>query len=92
MGFPEIEIEIEKLFLSLGAVKARLNNGNFYEKDNFYYKMSYLKSMDSYVIEYAEGKNDAENNLFEDGDMYPLSLGDSFINILEKDLKKYYLN
>lgn len=88
----ELETKIEKLFLDLGAIKVTLKNGSFYEKDNFYYKISYLKSLDSYVIEYAESKEEAENNLLEDGDTYPLSLGNDLINTLEKDLKKYYLN
>lgn len=92
MNITDLEAKIENLFFNLGAIKISLKNGTFYEKDNFFYKMSYLESIDSYVIEYAEGKKDAENNIFEDGDTYPLSLDDQFIDVLEKDLKQYYLN
>jgi hypothetical protein len=34
---------------------------------------------------------DAQKNLYEDGDLYPVSLGDSLINLFEEDMVKYML-
>ncbi|MDQ1236806.1 hypothetical protein QE450_004304 [Paenibacillus sp. SORGH_AS306] len=87
----KIDQKVKSLIKDLGFQEIILKESNMYLWFNKYYKITFLEDFQSYVIECAESLEDAEKGLFEDGDLYPLSLGeDSLINILRLDLIKYY--
>lgn len=87
-----IEMRIETLLKELGFEKVILNGTQMYKRSDKYYKFSFIEKYQSYVIECASNFEEAERNVFEDGDLYPLSLGeDGLINSLRSDLLQYYI-
>jgi hypothetical protein len=84
-----IKNKIDNLFKELGFEFRNINGNIYYFMNNYYYKMTYLKKINSFVIEYAGSYNEACNNLFEDGDIYPLSSEEEFLKNLHKDLINY---
>ena len=56
-----------------------------------YYRFTYIEAFKGYVIEYANIFEEAKNNVFEDGDIYPIDMDDKeFIEMLREDLIKYF--
>lgn len=87
-----IKTKIDDLFNELGFKLLYLNNNNLYFLNNHYYRIDYIADLESYVIEYAYNYDDAMKNLFEDGDLYPVSLGEeNLLCKMRKDLLKYYM-
>jgi len=80
-----IDEEIRLLLIKLGFNEIKACPESIYEYGNAYYKITYVKGLNGYVIEYAESKHEAENNLYEDGDIYPLSLGEKLLPTLDAD-------
>jgi len=82
-----IEKKIEGLFRELQFEKEILNNTNVFVLDGKYCRVTFIKTLESYVIEYADSYDEAEKNLFEDGDLFPLSLGeDELINRMRYEI------
>ncbi|MEQ7053735.1 hypothetical protein ABN764_24155 [Paenibacillaceae sp. P-4] len=82
-----IEKKIEGLFRELQFEKEILNNTNVFVHDGKYCRVTFIKTLESYVIEYADSFDEAEKNLFEDGDLFPLSLGeDELINRMRYEI------
>lgn len=82
-----IEKKIEGLFRELQFEKKILNNTNVFVQDGKYCRVTFIKTLESYVIEYADSYDEAEKNLFEDGDLFPLSLGeDELINRMRNEI------
>lgn len=89
----ELQQKIEEIFLDLKFEKVVINGDNLMMNSGIYYKITFVKGLKSYIIEYANSYDEAANNVFEDGDIYPISLGEvGIINKLTDDLTKYYLN
>jgi hypothetical protein len=76
-----IEKKIEALFEELNFKKEIINNTPVFSRNGKYCKLTFIKKLESYVIEYADSYDEAEKNLFEDGDLYPKSMDeDELIN------------
>lgn len=58
--------DYEKIIELLEGKKYSLKNGWCFETGDGLYRISLVKDLGGYVIEYAESKDDAINNLFED--------------------------
>lgn len=81
------------LFQELNFEKVIVNGSTLLFHSGFYYKITLVKGLNSYVLEFANSYDEAVKNRFEDGDVYPISLGeDELINELRHDLLKYYIN
>ena len=87
-----IKERIEILLEELGFKKVNVNGNILYLYRGCYYKVTYIKGLKSFVIECASNYDEAQNNVFEDGDLYPISLGENaLLDKLRSDLVKYYI-
>lgn len=86
------ENDIHNLLINMGFVEVLIKGERVYKYNNDYYKFTYIKKFESYVIEYAIGEEEALKNRYDDGDLYPISLGkEKFLKLLKEDLIKYYI-
>ena len=76
--------KIDKLFLALGFISVESKHAGPLARC-FVYRNLYCISQygwagcDGFFIEYADSRHEAINNLFEDGDCFPLELGEAAI-------------
>ncbi len=61
-------------FKELNFNEEVINNSIVYEYEGRYFKISFINQLKSFVIEYADSYNEAIKNLFEDGDLYPITM------------------
>jgi len=88
-----IEEKIDILMIELGFEKVKVNNTLNYYLNGWYYKVTYVDGLKSYIIETASNYEEAKLNVYEDADLYPLSLGESkILEDLRNDLIKYCIN
>ena len=84
--------KINNLLIQLNFKEVVINDTIFYEQANYYYRITYIKGLDAFVIEYTDSIERAEKKLLEDGDRYPISLGeDVLLEKLKEDLLEYYI-
>ncbi len=89
----ELQKKIEDLFKELKFEKVIVNGTSLLLHSGIYYKITFIKGLKSYVIEFANSYDEAVNNVFEDGDLYPISLSeDELIDKLRHDIVNYYIN
>jgi len=88
----EIDRKINVLLEELGFEKCILDDNKIYRYHQEYYKFTFLNKFQAYVIECALTLEEAEKNRFEDGDLYPISLQEKFIDTLRSDLLHYYIS
>ncbi|MFC9775342.1 hypothetical protein [Paenibacillus chitinolyticus] len=89
----ELQKKIEALFQELKFEKVIVNGIPLLFHGGVYYKITFVKGLNSYVIEFANSYDEALKNMFEDGDLYPISLSeDKLIDELRHDLIKFYIN
>ncbi|MGN7117511.1 MULTISPECIES: hypothetical protein [Lysinibacillus] len=89
----ELKKKIEEIFQELSFEKVSVNGIPLFSQGGIYYKVTFVKGLKSYVIEFANSYNEAVNNVFEDGDLYPISMSeDELIDKLRDDLINYYIN
>ncbi|MGG4194559.1 hypothetical protein ABEW50_13995 [Paenibacillus jamilae] len=89
----ELQDKIESLFQELNFETVIVNGTQLLLHGDTYYKITFVKGLNSYVIEFASSYDEAVNNMFEDGDVYPSSLGeDKLISELRHDLINFYMN
>lgn len=69
-----IENKIILLFKELNFKREVINNSVVYESEGKYLKLTFINKLKSYVIEYADSYDEATKNLFEDGDLYPITM------------------
>lgn len=87
-----LEKKVEVLFRELNFEKVSVNGTELFLQGGIYYKISFVKGLKSYIIEFANSNYDAVNNVFEDGDLYPTSMDeDELIDNLRQDLINYYI-
>ncbi|WP_455715428.1 hypothetical protein [Anaerosporobacter sp.] len=80
-------IEYVNQYMSKHYEENQIGNAICYLVDNGFVKISPVKSISSVVIEYAENKGDAENNLFEDSGMYEISLGkEKILELIKREI------
>ena len=76
--------KIEKIFHALGFRPIKLKNADS-SAQSYVYKNLYCISQygwagcDGFFVEYADSHHEAINNVFEDGDCFPLHLGEAAI-------------
>ena len=70
--------KIVELFIGLGFSKEDVGCRTNYKIGNTYCIPVYVNSL-GFLIEYADSKEDAHNNLYDDGDPYPLYFEESAI-------------
>ncbi|MDR5002779.1 MULTISPECIES: hypothetical protein [Brevibacillus] len=88
-----LQKKIESLFQELKFERVIINGIPLLLYGGTYYKITFVKGLDSYVIEFASTYDEAVKNMFEDGDIYPVSLGEEeLISELRHDLIKFYMN
>ncbi|WP_188067670.1 hypothetical protein [Brevibacillus brevis] len=88
----DLHEKIEFLFQELNFERVILNGTPLLLHGGTYYKITFVKGLNAYVIEFAS-YDEAVKNMFEDGDVYPISLGeDKLISELRHDLINYYIN
>jgi hypothetical protein len=91
----DIKRKMENLFEDMGLEKDVIGDSVVYlnNKKLHYHRIDYIGgSVNALVIESALSYDDAIKNIFEDDDLYPLSLGEENILIkFKKDLKEYYI-
>ena len=82
--------QIDTFFMSLGKFKKFIINdkANYLYKDHFY-RINFVSSI-GFIIEYAGDFQDAIRNVYEDGDTFPLSLGENLLDVLKEYITKYY--
>lgn len=61
-------------FKELNFNEEVINNSIVYEYEGRYFKISFINQLKSFVIEYADSYNEAIKNLFEDGDLYSITM------------------
>ncbi|PZD93002.1 hypothetical protein DNH61_24750 [Paenibacillus sambharensis] len=69
-----VENKIISLFKELNYKEKVINNSVVYESEGKYLKLTFINKLKSYVIEYADSYDEATKNLFEDGDLYPITM------------------
>ena len=82
--------KIEEIFLSFGFEKIIIRGKMNYEHNGKYRRIDYHPAL-GFIVEYAESLQDAQQNLYEDGDLYPLSLEENLIAYFKEDVIKYML-
>jgi len=92
MDIESIRERIYALLEELSFKKTIINGVGLYSYDECYYKITYIKRYNSYVIEYANNYDEAVKNVFWDGDWYPISLGNALIDELRHDLVNFYMD
>ena len=89
----DLRKKIEELFQELDFEKINVNGISLFSQGGSYYRVTFVEGLNSYVIEYSNSYNEAINNVFEDGDLYPISMcEDELIDKLRDDLVNYYIN
>lgn len=76
--------KVENLFIELGATKIKMPWVYCYSKGNMFYKTDiiHFPKEPFIVVETSENREDAEKQIFEDNDIFPL------ISITEEELLK----
>ncbi len=88
----QINKQAESLFTDLGFNKTIINNETVFEYKGSYYKLTFVKGLGGFVMELAVSLEEAQKNLYEDGDIYSISLGENdILNQLAIDIRKYIL-
>lgn len=89
----QLKKKIDDLLLELGFEEILINKKIFYKKGYSFYRISFVKGFNAFAIEYAENIEQVKKNLLEDGDIYPLILGEKkLLKRLREDLLKYYID
>lgn len=82
-----IENKIISLFKELNFKEEVINKSIVYEFEGRYLKLTFINKLKSYVIEYADSYDEASKNLFEDGDLYPITMDeDELISKLRNEI------
>ena len=88
-----IKRKAEDLFIEMSFKQINLHNEAIYEYKGGYHKFTFVRGLNGFVMELADSLDEAKKNRFEDGDLYPISLGEKGILIqLRDDINKYYLS
>ena len=87
----QISQQMGQVFLSLGFQKTIINDKINYEYKGSYRRIDYNSSI-GLIIEFAETLEEAEKNVYEDDETYPLSLGDELFDFFKKDVIRYMLD
>lgn len=86
--------KIDALFEELGYIKQSLSdNSTCYVKGNLCCRFEHSVGLNAYILSSAENYKDANNNLFEDDELYADSLKEiEILDMLKANLKEYFSN
>ena len=87
----QIEIKAAELFKELGFEIVLINQEKIYKYKECYHRFSFVGSLGGFVIESAMNRDEAEKNIYEDSDIFPISDSEELLNDIETILRKYYL-
>ncbi|KUP20452.1 hypothetical protein [Paenibacillus sp. DMB5] len=73
----ETETKIISLLKELNYKEVLINNTVVYTSKRKYLKLTFIRGLKSYVFEYADSYDEAEKNLFGDGDLFPLTMNEA---------------
>lgn len=77
------------LFEARGLRRVRLGGRDVYESGGYYFMFTYVNAFYGFVMESAEGLEEALKGRFEDGDHYSLHLGEAgILAALERDFDR----
>lgn len=82
--------QIYLLFAKAGFEKIIVDEQLLFHKNNWYHRVTFVKGLNSYIIELSEGMENVTQNRFEDSDIYPLSLNENLLSTIYNDLVQYY--
>ena len=94
MDINALKEKVERIFLELGFKNEIIGEKQYryLVHNNCYCKITYLNSMEAFVIECADNKKDASNGVLEDGDLYYLDIPEEeMLCKLRKDIVAYYM-
>ncbi|SEG78728.1 hypothetical protein [Paenibacillus sp. UNC499MF] len=87
----ELETKIDALFQELNFEKVSVSGTPLFLHNGLYIKITLVRGLKSYVVESADSYDKAAKNVFEDSDLYSISLNeDELIDKLRHDLLNYY--
>lgn len=66
-----------------------INDRVNYVYKNHFYRIGYVSTL-GFIIEYAGSFQEVIRNLYEDGDIFPLSLGKNLVETMKEDMIKCY--
>ena len=83
-----------EIFEKLGFTPTYIGLEKNYERKRAYHKLTFLRTFNCFVIEWASSYEEACMNVYEDTDLLPpFSLGEEEVLLeLENTLIKYYLD
>lgn len=87
--------KMEKILEQMGFERFYIGETKLYKNNRTgcYHYITYVNGLKSYIIESAENYAEVQKNIFEDSDLYPVSLGeDVILTKFKEDLIKYFLN
>lgn len=78
--------------MELGCKNVKIGKDEILVYKGCYYKVSYISHFKGYLIESAYTLREAENNCYEDDDIYPIEWGEEkILQQLRNDLPLMYL-
>ena len=87
-----IRDKAEILFTEMNLKVEQLNKYRVFRYRDGYYKFTFVKGLEAFVLEYAESLKETKSCCYEDSDLYPLILGeDGILDKLRNDVEKYIL-
>lgn len=82
----------EKLFTETNLKVEQLDAGRVFSYKGGYYRFTFVKGLEAFVLEYAESLEEAQKYRYEDSELYPLVLGDGgILDKLRNDIGNYIL-
>lgn len=85
--------KIEEVFKSLGFEAVTIHGTEFMQYKNCYCRVTYLTSLNAFVIESADDIQDAEKGILEDGDLYYTDVPENkLLRQIRSDLINYYMD
>jgi hypothetical protein len=90
---PEIQYriknEINKILIDKGFKKVRINEKENYNYHTQYFFLTFLKSFNnSFVVEYALNYEDAIRNFYDDGELFPIEMGEQ--QVIDEIIKEIF--
>jgi len=87
----QIKANASNVFTKLGFKHLHINAESVYENEGGYHKLTFVGGLNGFVIEWAPSFDKAQNNMYEDGDFIPISLGErELMHRLENILFEHY--
>lgn len=75
--------KLENVFIELGFKREYVGKNEYLRYGNTYCRVTFIKTFSAFVMESAESRQDAENAVLEDGDLY-------YIETSEEELLKQF--